>query len=82
MQTDSGKFPFVFVVHGAGIRSATYLCLDCTKKNWNIHVNVSFIVHVNFDLTWAEQYNPIILTASSRLLEPGTKYAFMKIVRL
>ena len=31
---------FVFVVHGADIRRATYLCLDCTKnvdKNWNIN---------------------------------------------
>ena len=41
---------FVFVVHGAGVWRATYLCLDCTKnvdKNWNI--NVLFIIHVNFD---------------------------------
>ena len=41
---------FVFVDHGAGIRSATYLCLDCAKnvdKNWNI--TASFIIHINFD---------------------------------
>ena len=45
---------FVFVDHGAGIRRATYLCLDCAKnvnKNWNI--TVSFIIHVNFDHAWA-----------------------------
>ena len=32
---------FVFVVHGAGIRRATYLCLDCTKnvsKIWTIKI--------------------------------------------
>ena len=47
----------VFVVHGAGIRRATYLCLDCAKnmdKNWNI--TVSFNIHVNFDHAWAEHY--------------------------
>ena len=35
--------------------------LDYTKnmhKNWNI--NVSFIIHVNFDCAWAEHY-PITL---------------------
>ena len=35
---------FVFVDQGAGIRRATYLCLDCAKnvdKNWNI------IIHYN-----------------------------------
>ena len=55
---------FVFVVHGVGIRRATYLCLDCTKnvdKNWNIHVNISFILYVNFDHEWAEHY-PVTLT--------------------
>ena len=48
---------FVFVDHGAGIRRATYLCLDCAKnvdKSWNI--TVSFIIHVNFDHAWAEHY--------------------------
>ena len=52
---------FVFVDHGAGIRRATYLCLDCAKnvdKNWNI--TVSFIIHVNFDHAWAEHY-PVTL---------------------
>ena len=52
---------FVFVDHGAGIRSATYLCLDCAKnvdKNWNI--TASFIIHVNFDHAWAEHY-PVTL---------------------
>ena len=55
---------FVFVVHGAGVWRATYLCLDCTKnvdKNWNI--NVSFIIHVNFDHAWAGHY-PITLSTS------------------
>ena len=54
-------FHFVFVDHGAGIRRATYLCLDCTKnmdKNWN--TTVSFIIHVNFDHAWAEHY-PVTL---------------------
>ena len=52
---------FVFVDHGAGIRRATYLCLDCAKnvdKNWNI--TVSFIIHVNFDHVWVEHY-PVTL---------------------
>ena len=52
---------FVFVINGAGIRRATYLCLDYTKnvdKNWNL--NVSFSVHVNFDHAWAEHY-PVTL---------------------
>ena len=46
---------FVFVDHRAGIRRATYLCLDYAKnvdKNWNI--TVSLIIHVNFDHAWAE----------------------------
>ena len=54
-QTVAGLL-FVFVDHGAGIRSATYLCLDCAKnvdKNWNITL---FIIHVNFDHVWAEHY--------------------------
>ena len=49
VQIDSGRFAFPFVVNGAGIRRASYLCLDSTKnvdKNWDI--NVSFIIHVNF----------------------------------
>ena len=53
---------FVFVDHGAGIRRATYLCLDRAKnvdKNWN--VTVSFIIHVNFDHAWAEHY-PVTLS--------------------
>ena len=53
---------FVFVDHGAGIRRATYLYLDCAKnmdKNWNI--TVAFIVHVNFDYAWMEHY-PVTLT--------------------
>ena len=52
---------FVFIVHGAGVRRATYLCLDCTKnvdKNWNI--SISLIIHVNFDHAWAEHY-PVTL---------------------
>ena len=64
LQTDSGRFAFRFVDHGAGIRRATYLCLDCANnvdKNWNI--TVSFIIHMNFDHAWAEHY-PVTLRAS------------------
>ena len=59
-QTVAGLL-FVFVDHGAGIRRATYLCLDCAKnvdKNWSI--TVSFIIHVNFGHAWAEHY-PVTL---------------------
>ena len=52
---------FVFVVHWADVRRATYLCPDCTKtmhKSWN--VNVLFVIHVNFDHMWAEHY-PVTL---------------------
>ena len=59
---------FVFVVHGAGVRRTTYLCLDCTKnvdKNWNI--NVLFIIHVNFDHAWAGHY-----LMSSNIIRPYT----------
>ena len=38
LQTDSGRFAFIFVDQGVGIRKATYLCLEYTKnvdKNWN-----------------------------------------------
>ena len=54
---------FIFVVHGAGVRRAAYLCLDYAKnvdKNWAI--TVSFIIHVNFDHAWAEHY-PVTLIA-------------------
>jgi hypothetical protein len=54
-------FLFVFVVYGAGVRRATYQYLDCTKNmdnNWNI--NVSLIIHANFDHAWAEHY-PVTL---------------------
>ena len=59
---------FVFVDHGAGIRRATYLCLDCAKnvdKNWNI--TVSFIIHMNFDHAWAEHY-PVTLSTRVALI--------------
>ena len=52
-QTVAGLL-FIFVDHGAGIRSATYLCLDRAKnvdKNWNI--TAFFIIYVNFDHAWA-----------------------------
>ena len=55
---------FVFVDHGAGVRKATYLCLDCAKnvdKNWNI--TVSFIIHVNFDHAWVEHYPVTLMQA-------------------
>ena len=60
-QTVAGLL-FVFVVDGAGIRRATYLCLDCTKnvdKNWSM--TISFIIYVNFDHVWAEHY-PVTLS--------------------
>jgi hypothetical protein len=60
VQTDSG----VFVVHGAGVRRTTYLCLDCTKNvdtNWNI--NFSYIIIANFDHAWAEHY-PVTLNCA------------------
>ena len=60
-QTVAGLL-FVFMDHGAAIRRATYLCLDCANnvdKNWNI--TVSFIIHVNFDHAWAEHY-PVTLS--------------------
>ena len=50
----------LFVLWSMG-KAATYLCLDSTRKvdkNWNI--NVSFIIHVNFDHARAEHY-PIAL---------------------
>ena len=53
---------FVFVVNRARVRRATYLCLDSTKNvdnSWDI--NVSFIIHVNFDHAWVEHY-PVTLT--------------------
>ena len=46
----------VFVVHGAGVRRATYLCLDCTKdvdKNWNINL---IYYQCNFGHAWTEHY--------------------------
>ena len=65
LQTDSGRtvagLLFIFVDHGAGIRRATYLYLDCAKnvdKNWNI--TVAFIIHVNFVHAWAKHY-PVTL---------------------
>ena len=60
-QTVAGLL-FIFVVNGAGIRSATYLYLDSTKnvdKDWDI--NVLFIIHVNFDHVWVEHY-PVTLS--------------------
>ena len=62
VQTDNGKFAFHFVVHGAGVRRATYQYLDCTKNmDKNSSINISFIIHVNFDHAWAEHY-PVTLT--------------------
>ena len=65
---------FVFVDHGAGIRRATYLCLDCAKnvdKNWNI--TVSFIIHVNFDHAWVEHY-PVTLRPLHTACTSGANY--------
>jgi hypothetical protein len=43
-------FLFVFVVHRAGVRRATYLCpLPKLYKENNWNINVSFIIHVKFD---------------------------------
>ena len=61
---------FIFVVHGAGVWRATYLCLDCTKnvdKNWNI--NVLFIIHVNFDCAWAEHYPVTLIKALNKIID-------------
>ena len=61
-------FLFVFVVHGADSRRATYLCLDCAMNmDKNRNITVSFIIHVNFDHAWAEHY-PVTLSATFMLL--------------
>ena len=69
---------FVFVDNGAGIRRATYLCLDCAKnvdKNWNI--TVSFIIHnMNFDHAWTEHY-PVTLREMSGYPYRGVSHSFM-----
>ena len=33
--------------------------------DWNIHVNISFIIHVDFDHVWAEHY-PVTLINNIR----------------
>ena len=51
------------MVNGADVGRATYLSLDSTKNvdsSWDI--NVSFIIHVNFDHVWTEHY-PVTLSA-------------------
>ena len=68
-QTVAGLL-FIFVDHGAGIRRATYLCLDCAKnvdKNWNI--TVSFIIHVTFDHAWAEHHPVTLIQIRIRIKE-------------
>ena len=40
---------FIFVFHWAGIRRATYLCLERLQK---LEYNSSFIIRVNFDHVW------------------------------
>ena len=71
MLTD--QLAFVFVVHWGNIRRATYLCLDCTKSmhtNWIINVLLNFVVHVNFDNAWAENYPVALIEPSLVLLYP------------
>ena len=61
---------FISVVNGAGVRRATYLCLDTTKnvdRNWDI--NVSFIIHVNFDHSWVEHYLVMLKSMHCNLKE-------------
>ena len=45
---------FVFVVNGACVRRAIYLCLDCTKnvdKNWDMNVSIIiYKLHVEYYL--------------------------------
>ena len=40
--------------NGAGIRRATYLCLQTVQRTWTI--TVSLIICVNFDHEWVEHY--------------------------
>ena len=60
---------FVFVAHGAGVRRATYECLDCTKNmDKNLCINLSFIIHVNFDHAWAQHY-PVTISIIMKKLK-------------
>ena len=40
---------FVFVVHGAGVRRATYLCLDCTK-NVDKKLEYKYLIYYSCEL--------------------------------
>jgi hypothetical protein len=44
-------FLFVFVVHGAGIRRATYLCREVTKE-WKSGAALLLKSHFAFDLVF------------------------------
>ena len=61
MQIDSGRFTFRFCGQW-GRRQESYLLVPRVYKecgqNWDI--NVSFIIHVNFDYVWVEHY-PVTL---------------------
>ena len=53
---------FVFEVKGAGIKRATYLCLD-SKKNMDIKFLI-IIHYMNFDHVWAEHYCETLIKAT------------------
>ena len=59
LQTDSG---FVFVVHRADVRKATYLYKE-HGQNWNI--TISFIVYVNLTMRGRNTINAFDQVASS-----------------
>ena len=44
------------MVHWGDVGRATYLCLDCAEHAHKL--NVSFVIHVNFDHAWAE-HSPV-----------------------
>ena len=67
MQTDSSQFAFRFC-SPQGRHQESYLpgprLYKNVDKNWNI--NVSFIIHVNFDHAWVEHYPVTLMNAQNK----------------